>query len=140
MNELLDDLRRYLRALETGDPNRQLCNPDDDQVIVRAAIAEIEQLQKDLETERMRLAACGNENERLKGALDFAPDEIPTNWLDPLLTGPDAIADLYSPKGVERLLLALKERMRAYCEQAAASGDVVAMLRSHQELSWRPRQ
>jgi hypothetical protein len=58
------------------------------------------------------------EIERLKGALDFAPDEIPTSWLDPLLTGPDAIDVDNRAHGVEKLLLALKERMRAYCQKA----------------------
>lgn len=55
--------------------------------------------------------------ERLKGALDFAPDQIPTNWLDPLLTGPKAI-ELGGNPGIEKLLRALKERMRAYCKKA----------------------
>ena len=44
MSEALDDLRHYLRALETGDPDRQLSNPNDDVKIVSAAIAEIERL------------------------------------------------------------------------------------------------
>jgi hypothetical protein len=40
-------------------------------------------------------------------------DLIPTTWLDPLLTGPGAVLDgyTYTPKDIERLLLALKERM-----------------------------
>lgn len=41
-------------------------------------------------------------------------DLIPTNWLDPLLTGPDAVikGGAYKPSDIERLLLAIKERVR----------------------------
>ena len=41
-------------------------------------------------------------------------DEIPDNWLDPLLTGPNAVIGVppYNCKDIERLLVALKERIR----------------------------
>lgn len=45
MSDLIDDLRRYKRALETGDPDTQLFNPDDDVRIVGAAAARIEKLE-----------------------------------------------------------------------------------------------
>jgi hypothetical protein len=40
-------------------------------------------------------------------------EEIPTNWLDPLLTGKDAILKgyEYTPKEIEKLLKALKDRL-----------------------------
>lgn len=42
-------------------------------------------------------------------------DDIPTNWLDPLLTGPDAAlsrdAGKWGCPDIERLLLKIKERM-----------------------------
>lgn len=62
--------------------------------------------------------------ERLQGALDFAPDEIPTNWLDPLLTGPKAIdfGDNGNP-AIEKLLRALKERMRQYVKKALCNDN-----------------
>lgn len=43
-------------------------------------------------------------------------DDIPTSWLDPLLTGPDAAlskdAGKWGCPDIERLLLAIKDRMR----------------------------
>ena len=43
-------------------------------------------------------------------------DDIPTNWLDPLLTGPTAAlkgnGGTWGCRDIERLLLALFERMR----------------------------
>lgn len=41
----MDDLRRYLAALETGDPDRQLINPGDDVHVVQFAIARITELE-----------------------------------------------------------------------------------------------
>lgn len=40
-------------------------------------------------------------------------DLVPTSWLDPLLTGPDAVLEgyVYGPKDIERLLLAVKARL-----------------------------
>jgi type IV secretory pathway VirB9-like protein len=51
-------------------------------------------------------------------------DLIPTNWLDPLLTGPDAVIQGYSftPKDIERLLLAIKERVRK--AESKQRGDI----------------
>ncbi len=45
----MDDLRRYLAALETGDPDRQLTHPEDDVQIVRFAVERIEELKARLE-------------------------------------------------------------------------------------------
>ena len=41
-------------------------------------------------------------------------DMVPTNWLDPLLTGPKAVIGNppYSCRDIERLLNAVKERLR----------------------------
>jgi hypothetical protein len=41
-------------------------------------------------------------------------DEIPTNWLDPLLTGKGAVIGQppYNCKDIERLLTALKDRIK----------------------------
>lgn len=37
---------------------------------------------------------------------------IPSNWLDPLLSGPDAVIKPMSGVGIERLLNAIRERVR----------------------------
>lgn len=53
-------------------------------------------------------------DEMVKEALAEAADKIPTNWLDPLLTGPDAVLKGNGPWGcpdIERLLLAIKKRL-----------------------------
>ena len=41
---------------------------------------------------------------------------IPTNWLDPLLTGQNSVlppGHVYTPKDIERLLLAIRKRLEA---------------------------
>lgn len=51
-------------------------------------------------------------------ALEKIPSLIPTNWLDSLLTGPDAVR-LSCPNGeVETLLLAVKARIEKHIAQA----------------------
>jgi hypothetical protein len=42
-------------------------------------------------------------------------DLVPTNWLDPLLTGPDAVlrGTKFNCQDIERLMLAVKERIRS---------------------------
>jgi hypothetical protein len=43
-------------------------------------------------------------------------DCIPTNWCDPLLTGPTKVLPdgySYTPKDIEKLLFALRERLKA---------------------------
>jgi len=46
---------------------------------------------------------------------------IPSNWCDPLLTGPDAALPAgkhtYTPTDIERLLNAIRERVRAANEE-----------------------
>lgn len=45
-------------------------------------------------------------------------DAIPTTWLDPLLTGPDAIAKPpYTCTDIERLMNAVRERVKAIVEK-----------------------
>ena len=41
-------------------------------------------------------------------------DRVPTNWVDPLLTGPDAVigSPPYNCGDIERLLLAIAARIR----------------------------
>jgi hypothetical protein len=52
-------------------------------------------------------------------------DDVPTNWLDPLLTGPDAAlsqdADKWGSPDIECLLLRIKARMR---KTVNASGEL----------------
>lgn len=38
---------------------------------------------------------------------------VPTNWCDPLLTGPDAVKLPLDQRGVEKLLLGVQKRIRA---------------------------
>jgi hypothetical protein len=38
---------------------------------------------------------------------------VPSNWLDPLLSGPDKVAEFKDGPGVERLLCAITKRIRA---------------------------
>jgi hypothetical protein len=42
-------------------------------------------------------------------------DLVPSNWLDPLLTGPDAVlrGTRFDCQDIVRLLLAVKERIRS---------------------------
>ena len=61
---VIDDLYKYLRALETGDPDRQLCKPEDDVLIVQFAISHIEEL----EAERKEIEALPDKYEK------FIPD------------------------------------------------------------------
>lgn len=53
---------------------------------------------------------------------------VPSNWLDPLLTGPKKIAEFHSGQDVERLLNAVRERIRTLAQterggQPAATGE-----------------
>lgn len=53
-------------------------------------------------------------DERVKDAVAEAAGKIPTNWLDPLLTGPDAALKGTGPwdcQDIERLLQAVKKRL-----------------------------
>ena len=52
-----------------------------------------------------------------------ATDAVPTNWLDPILTGPDAAlsprrAGMWDCSDVERLLRAVQKRIRELPEKA----------------------
>lgn len=51
--------------------------------------------------------------ERLEQALREIPNAIPTNWLDSLLSGPDAVVRglRYDSRDIELLLNALRERI-----------------------------
>ena len=60
--------------------------------------AEISRLTKEVEEARNK-------------ALEEAARQVPTNWLDPLLTGPNKIGDFDSK--IEGLLLCVRERIRA---------------------------
>ncbi len=42
-------------------------------------------------------------------------EEVPTNWLDPLLTGPESVIGRppYGCSAIERLLVAVRERVRS---------------------------
>jgi len=73
----LDDLRKYLRALETGDPDIQLCNPDNDIIIVRWAVGEIERLktlldikQETIKAREKEIRRAYRQNERLRSVLE----------------------------------------------------------------------
>lgn len=65
-------------------------------------------------------ATCANEYHRERAARRVGPSPlasalIPDSWLDPLLTGPSAVIGKppYTCKDIERLLWALRERLRA---------------------------
>jgi hypothetical protein len=51
-----------------------------------------------------------------KQAIEDAAECVPTNWLDPLLTGPNAVIpkDLnITPRHIEALLRGIQDRIRA---------------------------
>ena len=55
----------------------------------------------------------------VREALEEAEKVVPANWLDPLLTGPNAILQGHGPWGcpdIERLLQALRAAIRALKE------------------------
>lgn len=63
-------------------------------------------------------------DEMVKEAIAEAADKIPTTWLDPLLSGPNAVLQGSGPWGcpdIERLLKAIKERFAA--EQNINQGE-----------------
>ena len=51
-----------------------------------------------------------------KRGMERAIEIIPTNWLDPLLSGGQKVIHKSHPPEIERLLLALRERIRAAME------------------------
>jgi hypothetical protein len=57
------------------------------------------------------------ENEKLRGRLEEALACVPTNWCDPLLTGPEAVIKVAPFPEVEALLLAVRKRITALKEQ-----------------------
>jgi hypothetical protein len=46
-------------------------------------------------------------------AIDDCAKAVPTNWCDPLLTGPQASKTPLDGSGVERLLRGIQDRIRA---------------------------
>ncbi len=61
--------------------------------------------------------------ERRRDALLNLPNLVPTNWCDPLLTGPDSICGPpYDCRAIEKLLRGIQDRLRA------AIADVEAAL------------
>ncbi len=51
----------------------------------------------------------------VRDALELAAQQVPHNWLDPLLTGPNAVGE-YDSK-IEPLLIAIAERIRALLKE-----------------------
>jgi len=88
----------------------------------RAAVAEL--VTGDLQKECRCSLALRNEREALRRRveeLERVIDSLPTNWCDPLLSGPNkALPDGYSytPIDVEKLLIAIRDRAIA-----SAKGD-----------------
>ena len=59
------------------------------------------------------------ENDRLRRELEDLPKAIPTNWCDPLLTGPDAVMKSeYDCRDIEALLRGVQDRLRVNVEKA----------------------
>ncbi|MEE4302477.1 MAG: hypothetical protein V2J24_23760 [Pseudomonadales bacterium] len=60
-------------------------------------------------------------------SLQNLPNEVPTSWLDPLLTGPEAVlpSDLAActPRHIEALLRGIQDRQRAVVRAVLASDD-----------------
>ena len=55
-----------------------------------------------------------NRNRALNSSATSYADLVPSNWCDPLLTGPSKVLPegyTYGPKDIERLLLAIKQRI-----------------------------
>ena len=61
--------------------------------------------------------------ERLETALAATPAVIPTTWLDPLLTGPDAVLDECDCPSLEQLLLTLQENLKSHAKEALAEKE-----------------
>lgn len=48
--------------------------------------------------------------------IDECASRVPTNWCDPLLTGPEAIKLPLNERGVEQLLRGIQDRIRGLKE------------------------
>ena len=52
-----------------------------------------------------------------RASIELAAKAVPMNWLDPLLTGPDAVGRVpYDCGAVEALLRGVRDRIRALAE------------------------
>lgn len=92
--------------------------------IRRAYARQIDGLNLDAAKARAKIKQQQKIIDGLKGALDFVADEVPTNWLDPLLSGPDKIEGLdNSGQCVEKLLHAVKKRIQLYAEKAIKESE-----------------
>lgn len=107
--EVKESLWRWIRAHETGDPDRQI-NPDCELAILREAAdyisqqqQEIEALKHDLEQKIESETTHLNQGLALEGLLR---ESMEWNWLDE--DTPDAMQDLY-----ERIEQALQENPTA---------------------------
>lgn len=61
-----------------------------------------------------RLAAVrADRQESNRALIEECAACVPTNWLDPLLSGPEKIADFKDGPAIERLLTAIRQRILA---------------------------
>lgn len=55
--------------------------------------------------------AAKKRDDVFESVVRLCADCVPTNWLDPLLTGPDKVADFKDGPAIERLLKAVRQRI-----------------------------
>ena len=72
-----------------------------------------------LESDNRRLR---EQVEILKGAVEQMPQQVPTSWLDPLLSGADAVVSTQSDcREIEALLRGVQDRLRSKAQAALAA-------------------
>lgn len=89
----------------------------EEMVVVRGANASLRLSLHGCDAEVKRLEAEADQRSSREAVLEEAANEIPTNWCDPLLTGPNAVlkpeAGRWDCHDIARLLTALAARIRA---------------------------
>ena len=71
-----------------------------------------------LDNDMLRFLIMESNHKTLEDVKELVDDKIPRNWLDPLLTGDTkVIGDKISCQDVERLLIAIRERILTELEK-----------------------
>lgn len=71
-----------------------------------------------------KMKVLQKETARLRKALEHLPNEVPTNWCDSLLTGPDAVMKgEYDCRDIEALLRGIQDRQRVKAQAALDAPD-----------------
>lgn len=73
-----------------------------------------------------RLATVEAEAKGLRDALSGLPKEVPTTWLDPVLTGDNSVfkqTEKWDARDIEALLRGVQDRLRAKAQAALAGKE-----------------